>query len=142
MEDMIDGFEENVQVAFKHYPLEQQCNSKMGHDLHPQACEAAYAAEAARKQGKFWEFHDAVFAADLSRGDEVLVSIAADIGLDTGQFNSDRNAKETIDKVRSDTDLANTLGVNATPTTFWNGRQVRGLNPELAQLLMEQQGLN
>ncbi len=142
MADMIEGFDGKVQVAFKHYPLERECNSKMGRDLHPQACEAAYAAEAARRQGKFWEFHDAVFASDLSRGEEVLASIAGQIGLDIERFDRDRKAEETIAKVQSDTDLANSLGVNATPTTFWNGRKVRSLNPQLAQLLMVHEGLN
>ena len=140
MADMIKGFGGKVQVAFKHFPLERECNSGMGRDMHPQACEAAYAAEAARKQGRFWEFHDALFASDLSRGDEVLVSIAREIGLDLERFDRDRKAEETIAKVRSDTDLANSLGVNATPSTFWNGRQVRGLTPQLAQLLMVQGG--
>ena len=142
MVDMIEGFDGKVQVAFKHYPLERECNSKMSRDLHAQAYEAAYAAEAARRQGKFWEFHDAVFASDLSRGEEVLASIATEIGLDLERFDRDRKAEETIAKIQSDSDLANSLGVNGTPTTFWNGRKVLGLNPQLAQLLMIHEGLN
>jgi uncharacterized membrane protein len=46
-------------VVFKHYPLSSQCNPRVRRDLHPLSCGAAQAAEAARRQGKFWEYHDA-----------------------------------------------------------------------------------
>ena len=136
MASITESFAGKLQVVFKHFPLGKECNSSMRRDLHPRACDAAYAAEAARKQGKFWEFHDALFASDLRGGEEVLGSIAGEIGLDLEQFEKDRKAVETIAKVQSDIELANSLGVNATPTTFWNGRRVRGLTPQLAQLLI------
>ena len=129
------ALEGNVQVVFKHFPLDQNCNRTMRRDLHPQACAAAYAAEAARKQGKFWQFHDALFTTDLGRGEEALLSAARQAGLDLQQFDADRKAAETISKVRSDIELGISLGVNRTPTTFWNGREVLGLSPQVAQLL-------
>ncbi len=135
MPGLTKQFDGRLQVVFKHFPLDLNCNPVMKRELHPQGCAAAYAAEAARKQGRFWEFHDALFAADLRGGEETLRSVGRQIGLDLQQFDADRKAEATISKVRADIDLGMRLGVNSTPSTFWNGRNVRGLNSQVAQVL-------
>ena len=78
-------------VVFKHYPLGKACNAGIRVDLHPLSCDAACAAEAARRQGKFWEYHDALFAATQSLDADLLRKLADDVGLDRSRFEADVN---------------------------------------------------
>ena len=66
-------------------------NAEMQVDMHPSACKAAWAAESARKQGKFWPFHDAIFAYVLKSGEETLTQIVRDAGLDMKRLVTDRH---------------------------------------------------
>jgi protein-disulfide isomerase len=122
--NLIKTFEGKLQVFFKHYPLGTTCNPSMETDIHPQACEAAEAAEAANRQKKFWAFHDALFASNLNSSPNMVSLIAAEIGLDLHQFEADRKSQTTIKKVESDIEIGNRLGVDATPAIYLNGRFV------------------
>ena len=64
---LTEHFPGKLAIIFKHYSLGTECNEAVSVDRHPRACEAARAAEAARRQGKFWPFHDGLFASDLER---------------------------------------------------------------------------
>lgn len=125
-----------LRIVFKHFPFGIACNASIKKDLHPHACEAARAAEAARRQGKFWVFHDALFAAQLNSDNDIFRAIAGKVGLDLGQFETDFNGEATRTKVQSDIELAQRLGVDATPTVFLNGRYVAALQPQALELLI------
>lgn len=113
-----------VAVIFKHYPLSKNCNRGVSRDLHPLSCAAAHAAEAARRQGKFWEYHDALFASTKELEASVLRQLAQDVGLETNQFEADLADAETKAKVHADTLLGNKLHLAGTPAVFLKNKMI------------------
>lgn len=111
-----DDFDADLKVVFRHLPLAQ----------HKNAMSAAKAAEAAGRQGKFWEMHDMLFGnqdewSDLGNPKDQFVSYANDLGLDRDRFLSDFEDKSIEEKIAKDVISANALRVTATPTFFLNG---------------------
>lgn len=98
--------------------------------MHNMAIPAATAAMAAREQGKFWEFHDLIFAeVDLrALTNEKLEDMAKKLGLDLEKFKKDIEDPATVEKVRNDFEEARRIGVNATPTIYVNGRRLKKEN--------------
>jgi protein-disulfide isomerase len=135
---MVDQYGDKLQVVLKHFPLNEACNPGMEVDLHPRACDAAYAAEAARKQGKFWPFHDKLFAADLRSETTGFDSLARDVGLDLERFKADSVDISTMVKVHSDIALGGNLKVHGTPTLFLNRRPVSSIRPQAVRVLIYQ----
>jgi protein-disulfide isomerase len=120
-------FHGGMKVTFKHFPMDQSCNEELKKTLHPQACEAATAAEAALILGgndAFWKAHDLLFAsqADLRKFD--YAAFAQQLGLDPEAFNKTRNDPATMERVKRDIALAREVGVDATPSLFLSGRRV------------------
>ncbi len=107
----------NLGFVFRNFPLTE---------LHPHALQAALAAEAAGLQGKFWEIHDTLFENQETLEDEDLIGFARRLGLDPGQFNSDRHSRGVQKKVKDDFLGGALSGVNGTPTFFINGRRHDG----------------
>jgi protein-disulfide isomerase len=133
---MVDQYADKLQVVLKHFPLNMACNPGMEVDLHPRACEAAYAAEAARKQGKFWPFHDKLFATDLRTETTGFDSLARDLGLDLERFKADSLDISTMVKVHSDIKLGGSLQIHGTPTLFLNRRPVSSIRPQAVRVLI------
>ena len=124
-------------VVFKHYPLGKECNAGVRFDLHPLSCGAAYAAEAARRQEKFWEYYEALFASTEELEDDVLLKLARDIGLDPNQFEADRMDGATKAKVEADVALGKKLDLVGTPTAFLNNRMISGSGMSMLDRLIE-----
>jgi protein-disulfide isomerase len=103
---------DKVTLTYKHLPLVE---------IHKEAMPSALASWAAFKQGKFWEFHDALFANQAQLGDKLYVDKATELGLDLAKFNQDRSSPEAKAAIDKDIELARSLGVNSTPTFFMNG---------------------
>jgi protein-disulfide isomerase len=101
-----------VRVVFKHYPL----------PFHAMARSAAIAAEAAGRQNKFWEMHDAIFATQDLLSDELILGHAKALGLDVKRFKKDLLDPEIAKKVDGSKAEGTTLGVDATPAFVINGR--------------------
>jgi protein-disulfide isomerase len=97
--------------------------------MHQFAKPAAIAAEAAHSQGKFWEYHDKLFANQTKLTLNDLKQYAKDVGLDTAQF--DKDLVDPGEKKRVDDDLAEarSLGINGTPAFFVNGHFLNGAKP-------------
>lgn len=104
-----------VKIAFRHAPLPSHASARL----------AARAALVAQEQGRFWEFHDAVFARQ-ELGRAALVDAAASVGLRRFEFERDLDAKRIEARLRDDEAQARELGVRGTPTLFVNGRRVVG----------------
>ncbi|MCX4245119.1 thioredoxin domain-containing protein [Paraliomyxa miuraensis] len=115
----------SVRTAFVHYPLDGKCNPGM-EEIHPHACLAARAAECARRDGKFWEYGDLMFAYQhaLERND--LLAHATELGLDQAAFSACLDDPKIELEVRRSIARAILLGVDAPPTFFVNGRKFRG----------------
>lgn len=126
-----------IQFVFKNFPLDKACNPVVNRDIHIHACEAAFSAEAARKQGKFWIYHDELFIADLE-SPGVFDSLGQSVGLDMEHFKADRDSEAVKAKVRADIDQGVNADVNATPSIFLNGRHVLDIRPEILRFLIDQ----
>jgi protein-disulfide isomerase len=109
----------DVRVVFRNMPLAN----------HPRARDAARAALAAARQNKFWEMHDLMFTEQKTLGDADFTALAERLGLDTDQFASDMADPEIERLVAEDEALAGSFGIQATPSSFVNGRFVRGAPP-------------
>ena len=127
---ILDTYGDRVRFVYRNYPLPN----------HPQARPAAEAAQCANAQGRFWPYHDRLFAnpSKLSEGD--LKRAAAELGLDTARFNAcfdSHQFKETID---ADLQVGQDAGVTGTPAFFINGREITGAQPfELFQRIIDEE---
>ena len=106
-----------LRFVFRHLPLT---------DVHPQAQLAAEAAEAAGKQGKFWEMHDTLMDHQGGLVFRDLVGYAGELGLDTDQFIADLRGHTGADRVAEDVESADLATVSGTPTFFLNGKRYHG----------------
>lgn len=124
LQEFIDRNGDRVTLVFKNLPLSR---------IHPQAIPAAQAAWAAQQQGKFWQYHDALFSQQERLGEDLYEAIATDLGLDIELFNRDRNSKAAMAAIEQDMQMAETLGVSGTPFFVMNGEPLSGA-VELSEL--------
>ncbi len=130
----------DVQVVYKHLPLDRDCNSKLPKTLHVNGCEAAYAAEAVRELGGvqgFWKMHDALFEgpADVEAGH--WAELAASAGVDGAAVAQRVAQRGHLDRIAEDVELGSTLKLDATPGIFIDGRHLADWpNPELWKLIL------
>ena len=104
-----------MKLVFKNFPLRK----------HAFAKKAAVAALAARRQGKFWEYHDLLFENDDSLSDQKFRHIARELGLDLERFEKDINDLKIVARINQDIRLEAYMGVRGTPTVFINGKVSR-----------------
>src|SRR5438270_2479614 len=83
----------NVRFAFRHFPLTS---------IHPHALAAAAAAEAAARQGRFWDMHELLLHRQKALEEQDLQQYAADIGLDPTRFDNDRAGPLVLGRIRRD----------------------------------------
>jgi protein-disulfide isomerase len=114
-----------LRFVFRNFPLSE---------IHSYALHAAYAAEAAGKQHKFWEMHDILFENQENLKDSDLRLYSENLSLDMDQFIKDMNSDEVAKKVETDIMGGIKSGVNGTPTFFINGIRFDGPS-ELDSLL-------
>jgi len=104
-----------IKLAFKHLPLQE---------IHPQAVQAAQTAECARRQGKFWEVHEALFS-DQKLDQESLVAKARTAGVNIKEFGECVQGPGAA-KVRQELTEARLAGLAVTPTFFLGYSQPDG----------------
>ena len=116
----------SLRVIFRNFPF----------TIHEHAHEAAYAAEAAGLQGRFWEMHDLLYReqavwAKTKDVQPLFDSYAGMIGLNLERFKKDAGGEQVKAKVESDRKRGEELGVKNTPTIFINNQSVppTSLNP-------------
>lgn len=133
-QEILPLFEGHLRLVFKHYPLCQECNRFARSNMHPLACEAAYLVEAARLRGgslAFWRIKGHLAPRSQPWTSDDLAAMAAVAGLDAAQLEADRHSDAVKARVREDIELAKSLGVDATPAVFLNGRLVAPLSRDL-----------
>ena len=102
-----------VRFAFRHFPLTE---------IHPHALAASLAAEAAARQGRFWEMHELLFQGQKALEDDDLRSYATRLELDVARFDADRAGAAVLERVRRDVESGVASGeVGGTPTLFVDG---------------------
>jgi protein-disulfide isomerase len=103
---------EDLRLVFRNFPLQ---------DAHPAAMISAQAAEAASKQGKFWEMHDKIYEHQTRLSDAFLVKAADELRLDSKQFLADMESDEISARIEADFEDGIVSGVDGTPSFFLNG---------------------
>ncbi len=124
LQPILEQNPEKVALTFKHFPLVT---------IHAQARIAAQAAEAAGRQGKFFEMHDKIFETQSvwsrnGKAKDTFISYAEELGLDVEQFKKDIDSAEVVNKVRADMEEGKKARITGTPTIFINGEQVDNRN--------------
>jgi protein-disulfide isomerase len=98
-----------VRHVFRHFPVRSS---------HPRAWAAACAAEAAGRQGRFWEMHDALLADQARLEDPHLWDRARALGLDLERFDAERRSDAIVERVTRDFRSGIRAGVVTTPAVF------------------------
>ena len=109
--EVLERFPEDVRLVFRHFPLRIHKRAQLAHE----------ASECAREQGKFWQYHDLVFANEDALAENDLKKHAADLGMDVLRFNNCLETRRFENKVRRDVRDARTYHVTATPSFYVNG---------------------
>ena len=116
---VLSTYGDRVRLVYRHLPLPN----------HPNARPAAEASGCANEQGRFWEYHDRLFANQSKLSAPDLKQHAADLGLDAAKFNECVESRKFQKDVDADLDAAQLLGVSGTPHFFINGRPLSGAQP-------------
>lgn len=116
-----EEFGDLVSIEYRHFPLSG----------HRYAALAAQSVEAARKQGKYQEMHDLIFARQelwsAGNAERLFLNYAQEIGLDTQQFTADQTSDEIVALVESQRREGSRRLVPGTPTYFINGTKISTL---------------
>jgi len=115
--ELLRDFGGDVRYVWRHLPL---------NDVHPHAQLASEAAEAAARQGAFWEMHDLLYDHQDALSARDLVGYAGSLGLSTGEFGSDLRKHVGMAHISEDVESADLSGVSGTPTFFINGKRHYG----------------
>ena len=119
VQQVLSTYGDRIRFVYRHYPLPN----------HPFARPAAEAAACANEQGKFWPFHDRLFASPSKLSDADFKQYATDLGLNTAQFNNCVDTHKLKAQVDKDVKDGEEAGVNGTPAFFINGRMISGAQP-------------
>jgi protein-disulfide isomerase len=111
-EEVLKSYGPRVHFVMRNFPLTT---------VHPNAYNAAQAAEAAKAQGKFWEYIDVLFKNQTTLDRDSLKKYATQVGLDRKQFDADFDSGKYEAIVRRDLEDGESYGIEATPTFFING---------------------
>lgn len=116
---------DKVAVYYKSFPLDRFCNPVIGKTLHAGSCWLVLGGVCAQDQGKFWEYHDAAYAASPANpdGHDVLV-LASSAGIDTVRMKQCMMQVANQGRVRKLIKDAGALGVKGTPVIYINGHRL------------------
>lgn len=120
VKEVIEKYANDITFQFVNYPLTS---------IHQNALAAHRAAEAADKQGKFWEMYDILYAnnqawSSSNSASGIFEGYAAQLGLDAAKFKADVNDPATNATINADVDKGRSLNVNATPTFYLNDQKI------------------
>ena len=127
IDEVIREYGDKVKLIVRDFPLQQHAN----------AFKAAEAAEAAREQGKYWEFTALLFQNQGALEVVKLKEYATQVGLDRKKFDASLESNRYADKIMRDLDDGARIGVNSTPTLFVNGKLVRERTREALKAAIE-----
>lgn len=120
VKQVLERYPTQVRLVYRHLPLDS---------IHPMARPAAIAAACADTQGKFWEFHDRLFANAQGLGTELFATLADELELDRADFDACLTSPEAAAIVQRDSDDGAAAGATGTPAFFVNGIKLSGARP-------------
>jgi len=115
LKQIMETYGKEVRLVFKHLPLE----------VHRNSLTAARAAHCAAEQDRFWQFHDALFAAG-SLSPAVFEKIAANLGLGLPKFQACLDSEQSRTAIVKDLEAARVYRVESTPSFIVNGKLIKG----------------
>jgi protein-disulfide isomerase len=118
--ELLSRYGDRVRLVYKDFPID---------NLHPQARAAAEAARCAGEQGKFWEYHDRVYAGPTDGSPAALRAMAEAVGLILRVFDECQSSRKYQAAVQKDLQEGAGLGITGTPGFFINGRFLSGAQP-------------
>jgi len=122
VQQIVDTYGDKVRIVYRDFPLSS---------IHPDAQKAAEAAECADDQGKFWEFHDLLYANQDKMSVNDLKQFAKNLGLDSNTFDKCLDSGKHEVEVKKDMQDGINMGVTGTPSFFINGQYLSGAQPFL-----------
>ena len=126
---MLEKNPKSVKIVFKNFPIRS----------HKFAVQAAVAALAADRQGKFWDFHDELFKQYNKLNEEKVQEIAAKLKLDKAQFEKDRKDPLLLEQIKYDYNEGIRVGINSVPSVFVNGRKLKDRSLKGFQTLIDKE---
>jgi len=114
VDEIVKTNADKLLFVYRNFPLDQ----------HPFSHQAASAAEAAGKQGKYWEMYDLLFANQDKFSDALFPQLADQLQLDATKFAADMGDQAINNKISDDIAAGNRFGIDATPTFFLNGKKL------------------
>jgi protein-disulfide isomerase/uncharacterized membrane protein len=133
-----------VAIYYKNYPLDPACNRTVQGTGHAGSCNLSLGAICAQEQGKFWQYHDRVFAAQPQLRNPQpadALRLATEAGLDPGAMEKCIASAATKQRLSAEIAEGQTGGVNGTPTLFVNGKRLPRLEDFNATVAKESQRL-
>ena len=129
LKDALTKHKDQIYFVVRDFPIEE---------LHPRALRSALAARCAQGQGKYWPYHDLLFAAQDRHEEADLERNAELAGLNVNAFRQCYQSEQFKEKVLSDIRDGLQVGVQGTPTFFFNGVKVQGaLDQKTFEFLIE-----
>lgn len=127
LKEVKEKYGDDIKFQFSHFPLTQ---------IHQNAMAAHRAAEAAAKQGKFWEMHDLLYErqqlwAQSNNAAQIMEDYATELALNVEQFKTDYQSSAVNDIINADLAAGKNLDVTGTPTFFINGQKVENPEPNI-----------
>jgi len=120
LDQLMQNYPGKIRHIWRHLPL----------SIHPGADRVHEASECAAEQNKFWEFHDKVFEnQQAARGDDTLIGIAAQAGLDQGKFKECLQSGKFKDLIQQEITKGGQAGARGTPAFFVNDQFISGAQP-------------
>jgi protein-disulfide isomerase len=114
-----EKYGDKVRLVYMDFPL----------GMHEHAIDAASAGRCAGEQGKFWPFHDAMFADQAKLAPADLKADAKKLGLDTAKFDACFDKGKYKPEIEADLAQGRSLGIDGTPAFYINGRPMNGAQP-------------
>lgn len=115
-------FGDKISIVFRNYPLDKTCNSSIKSKFHDNACEAATIARCAGRLGKFWPLHNRIYASQEDINSENLKKWGMEAGLTEEAITECKASPDILAKIKDDVAVANKIGVNSTPSLYFNGQ--------------------
>ena len=124
VKQLVSQYENDIQFQFRNFPLQT---------IHPNARASARAAEAAGKQGKYWEMHNMLYEkqsewTESSNAKAIFQNYAKQLNLNSTKFDTDFASDDVNSIISADYNEGVKLGVNATPSFFVQGKKIQ--NPQ------------
>lgn len=125
VKQLVDKYKDDIHFQFSNFPLSS---------IHQNAFASARAAEAADKQGKFWEMHDLLYEkqqdwSTSNNAKSLFQGYASQLGLDITKFDTDYSSNEVNDVINADIKAAQAIGADSTPTFVLEGKKIED-NPK------------